>query len=79
MNDATKSTAADLTFNGRPIAEDEAKTALEKIYGTKRVDEILAGLRDGKYRCASVAGGYLEFVKPAAAEPSAPVSAPPES
>jgi len=48
-----------LKFNDKPIADAEARELLKAIYGEKRVEEILQGLADGTYRCASVAGGHL--------------------
>ncbi len=60
---ATK-TNPELLFNNQPIATDAAKQLILAVYGEKRVDEVLDGLADGKYKCASVAGGYLVVVPP---------------
>jgi hypothetical protein len=57
-----------LTFNGKPIEETEATKLLLATYGDKRTPEIFSGLANGTYKCASVAGGYLEIEKPAAVE-----------
>lgn len=48
-----------LKFNDKPIADAEARELLKAIYGEKRVEDILKGLADGTYRCASVAGGHI--------------------
>jgi hypothetical protein len=63
MAEKKTSPAPALKFNGQPITEVDAKAALTKIYGEKRVPEILAGLADGTYKCASVEGGHLTLVK----------------
>lgn len=57
-----------LKFNDKPIADAEARELLKATYGEKRMEEILKGLADGTYKCASVAGGYLVLEK--AAEPA---------
>lgn len=63
-----------LTFNSAPITTEAAAAKLKEIYGEKRVDEILRGLKDSTYGCASVAGGYLEWK--ALPEEPAPAPAP---
>ncbi len=65
-----------LLLNGKPTTEAEAKAALEKIYGPRRVPEILAGLASGTYGCASVAGGYLEIAKEVPKAPETPKAPP---
>ena len=55
----------ELTFNGKPVSTAEATKLLTDIYGEQRVSEILAGLANGTYQCASVAGGYLQVAKQA--------------
>jgi hypothetical protein len=48
-----------LKFNGNPISEADATKLVAAIYGDKRASEILTGLADGTYKCASVAGGHI--------------------
>lgn len=64
-----------LLFNGAEISEAEAAEKLQAIYGEKRVKEIRAGLADGTYGCASVAGGHLTFQVPPPPEPTAEATA----
>lgn len=75
MADAAK---PKLTFNGKDISIEEATKKLVEIYGEKRAPEIITGLADGTHRCASVAGGHIEVVKPAAVPetPAAKVETP---
>lgn len=64
-----------LTFNSAPITEADALEKLKEIYGEKRPPEIIAGLKSGKYRCASVAGGHIVWAEPPAEKSAEPPAA----
>ena len=51
------------TLNGKPISEKEASDCIVAIYGERRLPEILSGIADGTYGCASVADGHIELQK----------------
>lgn len=56
-------TPAKLVFAGKEISDAEAIEKLKAIYGVDRAPKIVAGIRDGTHRCASVAGGYIQILK----------------
>lgn len=65
-----------LLFNGTPLTEAAAVDRLKAIYGEKRPAEIIAGLKTGKYGCASVAGGHIVWAEPPAEESAETPAAP---
>lgn len=56
-----RDTMKKLLLNGKEITRKDAEALVAAIYGTARIADIFDGLESGKYGCASVAAGYLEY------------------